>query len=82
MTERFVSGSLAGAIAQSSIYPMEVRKVLLVPRRRTPAINVLVESGSDPMQQRHRLVVSRNVSRNYNGKLSGRKKNNIRFLCQ
>uniref|UniRef100_A0A1A8L4L0 Solute carrier family 25 member 25 n=2 Tax=Nothobranchius TaxID=28779 RepID=A0A1A8L4L0_9TELE len=33
ITERFVSGSLAGAIAQSSIYPMEVLKTRLALRR-------------------------------------------------
>uniref|UniRef100_A0A3B5KU04 Solute carrier family 25 member 25b n=1 Tax=Xiphophorus couchianus TaxID=32473 RepID=A0A3B5KU04_9TELE len=33
MTERFVSGSLAGAIAQSSIYPMEVLKTRLALRK-------------------------------------------------
>ncbi|KAM4527274.1 calcium-binding mitochondrial carrier protein SCaMC-2-B-like [Odontesthes bonariensis] len=33
ITERFVAGSLAGAIAQSSIYPMEVLKTRLALRR-------------------------------------------------
>uniref|UniRef100_A0A3Q2FMK8 Solute carrier family 25 member 25b n=1 Tax=Cyprinodon variegatus TaxID=28743 RepID=A0A3Q2FMK8_CYPVA len=50
MTERFVSGSLAGAIAQSSIYPMEVLKTRLA-LRKTGQYSGIVDCGKHMLQR-------------------------------
>ncbi|KAM4532736.1 calcium-binding mitochondrial carrier protein SCaMC-2-B-like isoform 4-T4 [Fundulus diaphanus] len=50
MTERFVSGSLAGAIAQSSIYPMEVLKTRLA-LRKTGQYSGIVDCAKHMLQK-------------------------------